>query len=115
MQRIDKAWGWEDILIINQYYVIKRLHINKGHRLSLQYHQQKTETLLLESGEVYYSVTGNDNIGHIGYMNSTTPLHIPANTVHRFTAHEDSVVLEVSTPQLDDVVRIEDDYGRAIK
>jgi len=107
MEKIDKVWGWEEIIIKTPFYVMKYLCISAGKRLSLQYHREKTETLLLLCGKVFY-ILGDDK----GYLNKKLPLHIPAGIIHRLEAKRFSIVLEVSTPQLDDVVRIEDDYGR---
>lgn len=92
MQHIDKPWGYEEILEKNEFYVIKRIFVKKGHRLSKQYHNKKTETWIFPDGTIK---------------------HIPPKTIHRLEAKGgDLEILEVSTPELDDVVRLEDDYNR---
>lgn len=104
---VEKPWGREIWYAHTGHYAGKVLHVLAGHRLSLQKHNIKEETLYLLSGKV-----------ELTYGTSTYPwepgqfVHIPPGTVHRFQALEDSVLLEVSTPFLDDVVRIEDDYER---
>lgn len=110
---ITKPWGYEKILEKNNHYVVKILHIKKGHKLSLQYHERKTETLFLYKGKGHV-VKWNRGGSKYEYME--TPLqkvHIPRGWVHRIEAIEDLEILEVSTIELDDVVRMEDDYGRA--
>ena len=113
---IDKPWGHEEIFV-NGPYVVKKLHINTGHRLSLQYHEVKHETLICFSGKVMLrlGVEGNKDPAlacrfmlHPGFVEVIEP-----NTVHQLTALEDSIILECSTMELDDVVRLQDDYGRA--
>jgi mannose-6-phosphate isomerase len=112
VQRVDKPWGYELIWAKSDGYVGKVLHINRGHKLSLQYHRQKEETMLLYSGRMIL-VFEND-LGDLEEI----PLaagdahHIPVGRKHRMIALEECDVFEVSTPQLDDVVRLEDGYGR---
>jgi mannose-6-phosphate isomerase-like protein (cupin superfamily) len=101
---ISKPWGAEKVLVNNGRYVIKKIFVKEGHRLSLQYHKAKDETLLVWKGKV---MLGTDIKG-VG-----TIINIPHNTHHRIEALKDTVIYEVSTPELDDVVRLEDDYGRA--
>jgi len=106
--RTDKPWGYEELLTLNDIYAIKLLVINEGHCLSLQYHQLKRETWYILSGE------GAATVGD--KMFSIKPgmtIDLPPETVHRvFAGRSDVVIFEVSTPELDDVVRVEDDYGR---
>ena len=105
---VDKPWGREIWYAHTGQYAGKVLEVKAGQRLSLQKHQTKEETLYLLSGKVlltYGERTYNWEAG--------TSVHIPPNTVHRFEAIEDCVLLEVSTPQLDDVIRLEDDYHRS--
>ena len=112
MIRVDKPWGHEEIWAKTHQYVGKILHINAGHRLSLQFHKKKEETirvlygtLLLETG------MGADSV--IQTLTSGEVFHITPGTIHRFCAtDEDVTLLEVSTPELSDVVRLEDDYAR---
>jgi len=107
---VDKPWGWEEIIVLNDKYCLKRLHIKKGERLSLQYHTQKKETMILEDGRC--DVLVNDII-HTMVENEV--LTINPMDIHRVIAYEDSIILEVSTPEVDDIVRIEDHYGRVRK
>ena len=111
-QKVQKPWGYELIWAHTSRYVGKILHINKGHRLSYQYHNVKDETIRLLSGslEVETEVEGKRTMLH---LESGDCLHIVPLMRHRMIALEDSDVLEVSTPELDDVVRLEDDYERA--
>lgn len=113
--RIDKPWGYEIIWARTDKYVAKVLHINAGHKLSKQYHVKKDETFLVQSGALLLQI-GKDP-GDVDYMEYVLgpgcSFHCPAGTVHRMCAVEVDVdVLEVSTPELDDVVRLADDYGR---
>lgn len=110
---IDKPWGWERILELNDRYCIKHLFIKPGHRLSKQYHERKIETLLLASGAVTLSIWDGDQERAIN-MTPSVPHHIERGLVHRMTGagSEGGLVLEVSTPELEDVVRLQDDYGR---
>lgn len=110
--RVEKPWGYELIFAKTGQYVGKILHINKGHRLSLQYHREKEETVFLYSGKM--TLVFEENPGKLVEI-SLAPgecHHIPPGKRHRMIAVEDSDVFEVSTPQLDDVVRLEDRYGR---
>ncbi len=109
MKKIDKPWGHEIIWAETDDYVGKILHINAGHRLSKQYHEIKEETVYVMKG-VLYNYDENDNIQKFKPGES---FHVVPNQIHRFGASETSVELvEVSTPHLNDVVRIEDDYKR---
>jgi mannose-6-phosphate isomerase-like protein (cupin superfamily) len=112
IQKVEKPWGYELIWAKTPDYVGKVLHINKGHKLSLQYHQIKEETIFLQSGKMNF-VFENP----AGEMEEILLLpgeahHIPTGKKHRMIAIEDCDVFEVSTPHLDDVVRLEDGYGR---
>ena len=114
-RKIEKPWGYEQILEKNDKYVVKILHINKGQKLSLQYHERKTETLFLYKG-LGYVVKWDRGGSKQEYMERPLQkVHIPKGWTHRIEAswNEDMEILEVSTTELDDVVRIEDDYGRA--
>ena len=109
MKRIDKPWGHEIIWAHTRRYVGKILHIKEGHQLSKQYHQTKEETIYVLKG-VLYNYDLDDNVNKVQEGES---FHILPHQVHRFAAPEGTVELvEVSTPQLEDVVRIEDDYDR---
>jgi len=111
--RIEKPWGWEHIVELNDRYCVKHLFIAGGHRLSKQYHREKVETMMLVSGGVTLSLWDGDAERRV-VMATSEPHHIAPGTVHRLLGREPDggLVLEVSTPELDDVVRLEDDYGR---
>jgi len=110
--RVDKPWGYELIWAVAEGYVGKVLFVRAGQALSLQYHERKDESWLVQSGRASLE------LGRVG--GELTAVEIAAGdafryrpgTVHRVTAIEDTTILEVSTPQLDDVVRLEDRYGR---
>ena len=109
---VDKPWGHELIWAHTERYVGKVLHIKKGESLSYQYHVVKDETIRLLSGWLEMDIETNGERGKV----RLTPgqcLHITPGMKHRMIALEDCDVLEVSTPELDDVVRLEDRYGRA--
>ena len=119
---VEKPWGREIWYADQSAYAGKVLEVRKGRRLSLQYHERKTETLHLLSGKVLLTYRPLAS-GETPAASLVTPadqrvwlpgqaLHIPARTIHRFEALEDSVLLEVSTPDLTDVVRLQDDYAR---
>lgn len=112
--RIDKPWGWEEILDLNDHYCIKHLFIDGGHRLSKQYHERKTESLMLVQGEAELTL-GTDGDEQVATMSSAQLFPIPPGMVHRLkaTADQGALILEVSTREPDDIIRIEDDYGRA--
>lgn len=105
---VQKPWGYEIIWAKTDRYVGKILHIDKSHRLSRQYHEKKEETIRVLSGTLSIEIDGTTFTGHPG-----DTYHIPPGTIHRMSAQVDDVeVVEVSTPGLEDVVRIEDDYMR---
>ena len=110
---VDKPWGHEEILIQTNNYVMKKLSIRAGHRLSLQYHEKKEETIYVLSGILlnWHSEDKNDySVIHEGGI-----FHCPPNTIHRFGADAtmDVILLECSTVELHDVVRLADDYSRS--
>ena len=111
--KIEKPWGYELIFAKTKDYVGKILHIKKGHQLSLQYHNIKEETIFVSKGvmKFIFEETPGKIIEII--LNSGDAHHIPPKRQHRMIAVEDCDIFEVSTPQLDDVVRLEDGYGRA--
>ena len=109
--RVEKPWGYELHWAKTDRYVGKVIHINKGHALSLQYHELKDETIYVLSGKLKFEIEeGGTLIAR--EMLPGQAVHVAPPTVHRMTAIEDTDVLEASTPELDDVVRIEDRYGR---
>ncbi|HSP73491.1 MAG TPA: hypothetical protein VLN26_14040 [Gaiellaceae bacterium] len=112
-RRVDKPWGYELIWAHTDTYVGKLLHVNAGHSLSLQFHRVKDEAWLIQSGRVKLEL-GNEGDAVLQHeiVGPGACFHYAPGTVHRVTALEDTDILEVSTPQLDDVVRLEDAYGR---
>lgn len=112
MQTIEKPWGKEEIIEVNDAYMVKRLTMLKGHRCSVQYHNFKRETIYVLSGRlnILSGEKGQPLVSKIYGPNETITL--PTGLVHRMEGVEDCVYLEASTPHLDDVVRIEDDYNR---
>ena len=113
IQKVEKPWGHELIWAKTKDYVGKILHIKRGHKLSLQYHREKEETIFLSTGKMILLFEGEDGRMEEVQLNPGEAHHIPVGRKHRMIAVEDCDVFEVSTPQLDDVVRLEDGYGRA--
>ena len=111
-QRVEKPWGHEIIWARTDDYVGKKLFIRRGHKLSLQYHNEKEETIYLHSGEMLFTVEENGRLV-VKTLRPGDEYHIRPGTKHRMEAAQDCEVFEVSTTQLDDVVRLEDAYGRA--
>jgi mannose-6-phosphate isomerase len=111
-RRIEKPWGYELIWAEGQRYVGKILHIEPGHELSYQYHRQKDETIHLLSGVLDLQVATGDGPRQTLRLQAGQSFHIVPGLRHRMTAIETCDVLEASTPELDDVVRLEDRYGR---
>jgi mannose-6-phosphate isomerase-like protein (cupin superfamily) len=109
--RVEKPWGYELHWAHTDRYVGKVIHVNRGHALSLQYHNRKDETIYLWSGRLRFEIEIDGQLVSRD-MQPGESVHITPKTVHRMTAIEDSDILEVSTPELDDVVRLEDRYGR---
>lgn len=112
MRRVEKPWGYELIWAETSRYVGKVLHIVAGERLSRQYHRVKEETLLVRSGEMDLEI-GPAPEARTLRLRPGDSFHITPGTIHRMIAVTDVEVVEVSTPELDDVVRLEDAYGRA--
>ena len=112
--RVEKPWGYELHWAKTDRYVGKLIHINAGHALSLQYHNLKDETVFLQSGKLLYEIEIDGVLTKIDLQPGQS-IHVTPKTVHRMTAIEDCDVFEVSTPELNDVVRLEDRYGREDK
>ena len=110
--KVDKPWGHELIWAHTDRYVGKVLHINKGQCLSYQYHRVKDETVQLLRGVLDMDVETDEGRTTLRFIPGDS-LHITPGMKHRMIAVEECEVLEVSTPELDDVVRLEDRYGRA--
>jgi mannose-6-phosphate isomerase len=111
--RVEKPWGYEVIWARTDRYVGKILHLRKGEALSLQYHRVKDETIRVLAGRLRLETVVNGDVPHGRVLEPGDGAHIPPGTRHRMEALEDCEVVEVSTPELDDVVRLEDRYGRA--
>jgi len=110
---VPKPWGHETIWALSERYVGKILHINSGHELSVQYHNRKDETVYLLSGEIVYRVQRDgDDILDDMKLKVGESFRITPGTIHQMIAVTDCDVLEVSTPEIDDVVRLSDKYGR---
>ena len=110
---MKKPWGWEDRFAITDKYLGKILHVNAGEMLSLQYHRQKDETLLVTKGVMDLQL--EDDAGNLETHRLTPGMskRIVPGRKHRMIAVEDTEFFEVSSPEIDDVVRLEDKYGRA--
>ena len=111
LTRVEKPWGYELHWAKTDRYVGKLIHVNAGHALSLQYHNVKDETIYLHAGRLLFEIQeGPNRIER--EMRPGERVHITPKTIHRMTAIEDSDIFEVSTPELNDVVRLKDNYGR---
>ena len=113
IKRVEKPWGHELIWALTDTYCGKVLFVKAGHALSLQFHREKDESWLVQSGRAKLEL---GDAGQAALAEEVVgpgfAFHYRPGTVHRVTALEDTTILEVSTPQLDDVVRLEDAYGR---
>jgi mannose-6-phosphate isomerase-like protein (cupin superfamily) len=113
-RRVEKPWGWELIWAHTDLYVGKVLFVRAGHSLSLQFHNEKDESWYVESGRAQLELgEAGQGILSTEVISAGGCFRFLPGTVHRVTALEDTTILEVSTPELDDVVRLEDAYGRA--
>jgi mannose-6-phosphate isomerase-like protein (cupin superfamily) len=114
-KRVEKPWGHELWWARTDRYVGKILHLKQGESLSLQYHNVKDETILLQSGRLLFETRAAGDSGELQRLELEPGdvVHITPGTLHRMTGLLDCDILEVSTPELDDVVRLEDRYGRA--
>ena len=111
--RVEKPWGYELHWAKTEKYVGKLIHVNAGHALSLQYHNHKDETIYLHAGRMLFEVAEQGKDLARREMRPGDRVHITPKTVHRMTAIDDCDIFEVSTPELHDVVRLEDRYGRS--
>lgn len=119
-RRVEKPWGAEDWIVVSPHYVAKHLYVNPGQELSLQYHNEKHETMIVLEG------MGEAYMGNIGMAEFSLPVQnvspapisvgdtitIPPKTTHKIRAFTGLKILEISTPHLKDLVRVEDRYGR---
>jgi len=111
MERVEKPWGYELRFICTDRYAGKVLFIKAGSQLSLQYHEKKDEAFLVQDGTLDL-VLGGGAEQRVERLEPGMSYHVTPGTVHRFRAVTDCTLFEVSTPELDDVVRLEDDFGR---
>jgi mannose-6-phosphate isomerase len=111
VKQVPKPWGYELIFAKNERYAGKILHVKRGECLSLQYHERKEETLYVLRGELKLTLESDGDRRELP-LRSGEAFHIPPRLIHRMEAIEDTDVAEVSTPELDDVVRLDDRYGR---
>jgi mannose-6-phosphate isomerase len=110
---VTKPWGHEVIFAVTKDYVGKVLVIRAGHQLSLQFHKVKEETIYLRSGQMKFLIENEQGVMEEHLLEEGRSFHILPNRKHRMVAVTDCEVFEVSTPHLDDVIRLEDSYGRA--
>jgi len=112
-KKIEKPWGYELVYALSPKYAGKVIFVKKGHRLSLQYHERKDESLYIYKGKALLEIEGRDGRMTPVEVGPGYSVRIPPGTKHRIKAIEDTTLLEVSTPELEDIVRVEDNYGRA--
>jgi mannose-6-phosphate isomerase len=113
VERVEKPWGYEIIYASTERYVGKVLFIRAGEQLSLQFHRRKDEVIYVHSGRIELEVGEPGRTPDVEVVGPGRAFRFAPGVVHRWRALEDSTVLEASTPELDDVVRLEDRYGRA--
>ncbi len=111
--RVDKPWGYELRWAITDRYLGKLIHVDAGQSLSLQYHVQKDETILVVSGTLDLQLEDDGGEIQVHRLSPGMSAHVRPGRRHRFTAVETCELVEVSSPEIDDVVRLEDSYGRA--
>ena len=113
VRRVDKPWGHEEVFaLVEGRYCGKAIHVTAGHALSLQYHERKDEVIAVQSGRATLEVGESEDALETVELEPGERVHLPAGVRHRITAVTDVVLLEASTTELDDVVRLEDRYGR---
>jgi mannose-6-phosphate isomerase len=113
VQRVEKPWGYEIVYALTDRYCGKVLFIRAGEELSLQFHRRKDEVIYVHAGRIELEIGDPGGPVDQEVVGPGRAFHLAPGVVHRWRALEDTVVLETSTPELDDVVRLEDRYGRA--
>ena len=113
VERVEKPWGYELVYAATDSYLGKVLFIRAGEQLSLQFHRKKDEVIYIHAGRIELEVGEPGRTPDVEVVGPGRAFRFKPGTVHRWRALEDTFVLEVSTPELDDVVRLEDRYGRA--
>jgi mannose-6-phosphate isomerase-like protein (cupin superfamily) len=113
VRRVEKPWGHEEIFaLVDGKFCGKAIHVRDGHALSLQYHEQKEETICVQSGRLRVDIGLHEESLESFELEVGESIHLRPGVRHRVTAIGDTVMLEASTTQLTDVVRLEDRYGR---
>jgi mannose-6-phosphate isomerase len=112
MKIVEKPWGREVWIAHTEDYAMKIIEVKAGTRASLQYHKVKREHIYVDQGQVRFELENADGQMEVGEYGPGTVFEVVPGRKHRVTALQDTRLLEVSTPQLDDVVRVEDDFGR---
>ncbi|MFC1954282.1 cupin [Chloroflexota bacterium] len=110
--RQEKPWGYELLFAHTPDYAGKLIFVKKGHRLSLQYHNKKDESIYIYEGKALLEIGGEGEQLIQSEVSSGYCFQVPPMTRHRLQAIEDTMLFEVSTPELEDVERLDDDYGR---
>ncbi len=113
VERVEKPWGYELVYTASNRYLGKVLFVRAGEQLSLQFHRRKDETIYVHSGRIELEVGEPGRNPDVEVVGAGRAFRFAPGVVHRWRALEDTFVLEVSTPERDDVVRLEDRYGRA--
>ncbi len=113
VRRVEKPWGYELIYAQTDKYLGKILFVKQGQRLSLQYHEKKDETMFVQQGEIELEAGGPGDALSARVLAAGDAVRLKPLTRHRVKALSDTFILEVSSPEIDDVVRLADDYGRA--
>ena len=111
-RRVQKPWGHELIWAVTDRYVGKVLVIEAGQRLSLQRHEIKDESILVTSGRMRLYLEDEGGVVRVEELGPGDHRHVRTGRIHRYEAIERTELMEVSTPELDDVIRLEDDFGR---
>ena len=111
-QKTEKPWGFELLFAHTPKYAGKVIFVRKGHRLSLQYHEKKDESLYVYEGKALLEIEGGNGQLVSNVVKPGDCIRLPPFTKHRLEAIEDTTLFEVSTPELEDVKRLDDDYGR---
>lgn len=111
--KVKKPWGEEVHWALTERYAGKVLRIQPGHRLSLQFHERKVESILVIRGHLRLHLANEVGVLVVRELRPGDSAHIPAGRIHRFEAVAETELIEVSTPELTDVIRLEDDYGRS--
>ena len=111
-RKTEKPWGYELLFALTPKYAGKLIFVNKDHRLSLQYHSKKDESMYIQQGKVLMELESTEGRGKTRILGPGDCIHLAPFTKHRLQAIEDTTIFEVSTPELDDVTRLADDYGR---